>query len=97
MRLLSIGAFARATRLTPKALRLYDELGLLPPALVDPASGYRFYDPAQLERAQLVAWLRRLGMPLPSAGWRQPSSQGWAPRPRPAGRRGSAPSAQGAG
>ena len=64
MRLLSIGAFAHATRLSPKALRLYDELGLLPPALVDPDSGYRFYDPAQLERARLVAWLRRLGMPL---------------------------------
>ena len=64
MRLLSIGAFAHATRLSPKALRLYDELGLLPPAFVDPASGYRFYDPAQLERARLVAWLRRLGMPL---------------------------------
>jgi PPM family protein phosphatase len=62
--LLSIGAFATATRLSPKALRLYDELGLLPPAFVDPASGYRFYDPAQLERARLVAWLRRLGMPL---------------------------------
>jgi len=30
VRLLPIGAFARATRLTPKALRLYDELGLLP-------------------------------------------------------------------
>ena len=55
MRLLSIGAFARATRLTPKALRLYDELGLLPPAFVDQASGYRFYDPAQLERARLAA------------------------------------------
>jgi PPM family protein phosphatase len=64
VRLLSIGAFAQATRLSPKALRLYDELGLLPPAFVDPDSGYRFYDPAQLERARLVAWLRRLGMPL---------------------------------
>jgi serine/threonine protein phosphatase PrpC len=64
VRLLSIGAFADATRLSPKALRLYDELGLLPPAFVDPASGYRFYGPAQLERARLVAWLRRLGMPL---------------------------------
>ena len=62
--LLPIGAFARSARLSPKALRLYDELGLLPPAFVDPASGYRFYDPAQLERARLVAWLRRLGMPL---------------------------------
>ena len=64
MRLLTIGAFARASRLSPKALRLYDELGLLRPAEVDPASGYRFYDPAQLERARLVAWLRSLGMPL---------------------------------
>jgi protein phosphatase len=64
VRLLSIGAFAHAARLSPKALRLYDELGLLPPAFVDPDSGYRFYDPAQLERARLVAWLRRLGMPL---------------------------------
>jgi PPM family protein phosphatase len=62
--LLTIGAFARASRLSPKALRLYDELGLLPPAHVDPVTGYRFYDPAQLDRARLVAWLRRLGMPL---------------------------------
>jgi serine/threonine protein phosphatase PrpC len=64
VRLLSIGAFARAARLSPKALRLYDELGLLPPAFVDPDSGYRFYDPDQLDRARLVFWLRRLGMPL---------------------------------
>jgi PPM family protein phosphatase len=62
--LLTIGAFARAAGLSPKALRLYDELGLLPPAQVDPLSGYRFYEPEQLERARLVAWLRRLGMPL---------------------------------
>lgn len=62
--LLTIGAFARACRLSPKALRLYDELGLLTPERVDPHSGYRRYAPAQLERARLVAWLRRLGMPL---------------------------------
>ncbi|MFJ9851187.1 MerR family transcriptional regulator [Streptomyces sp. NPDC101150] len=62
--LLTIGAFARACRLSPKALRLYDDLGLLTPARVDPYNGYRRYAPAQLERAHLVAWLRRLGMPL---------------------------------
>jgi PPM family protein phosphatase len=62
--LLTIGAFARSARLTPKALRLYDELGVLPPAAVDPESGYRLYDPAQLERARLIARLRRIGMPL---------------------------------
>jgi protein phosphatase len=61
---LSIGEFAKASGLTPKALRLYDELGLLPPAHVDPRSGYRTYERHQLERARLVAWLRGLGMPL---------------------------------
>ncbi|WP_262284912.1 MerR family transcriptional regulator [Micromonospora sp. MA102] len=64
MELLTIGAFARAARLTPKALRLYDELGLLPPAAVDPHSGYRYYAPGQLDRARLIAALRRAGMPL---------------------------------
>lgn len=64
MALLSTGEFARASGLSRKALRLYDELGLLTPAQVDPDTGYRFYDPAQLEQARLVAWLRRLGMPL---------------------------------
>lgn len=62
--LLTIGAFARAAGLSPKALRLYDELGLLRPTAVDGESGYRYYDPAQVERARLIAWLRRLGMPL---------------------------------
>jgi protein phosphatase len=64
MELLTIGAFARLSGLTPKALRLYDDLSLLPPARVGPESGYRFYHPAQLAQARLVAWLRRLGMPL---------------------------------
>ena len=60
----TIGEFARMSRLSAKALRRYDELGLLRPALVDPANGYRYYEPAQLETARLVAWLRRIGMPL---------------------------------
>ena len=64
MDLMTSGAFARASGLSRKALRLYDELDLLRPVRVDPDSGYRLYDPAQLEQARLVAWLRRLGMPL---------------------------------
>ncbi len=62
--MLTIGAFAKACRLSPKALRLYDELDLLRPARVDPDTGYRYYAVEQLEQARLVAWLRRLGMPL---------------------------------
>ncbi|MFJ8080978.1 MerR family transcriptional regulator [Streptomyces sp. NPDC096205] len=66
MEMLTIGAFAKVSRLSPKALRLYDELELLRPARVDPDTGYRYYAAGQLERARLVAWLRRLGMPLAS-------------------------------
>ncbi|MBR7830774.1 MerR family transcriptional regulator [Actinospica sp. MGRD01-02] len=64
MSLISIGEFAQASRLSPKALRLYDELGLLVPARVDGCTGYRWYAPGQLERARLVSALRRIGMPL---------------------------------
>jgi DNA-binding transcriptional MerR regulator len=64
MDLMTIGAFAERTRLSAKALRLYDQLGLVPPARIDPASGYRFYSEDQVDGARLVAQLRRLGMPL---------------------------------
>jgi len=62
--LMSIGEFARLSRLSAKALRLYDELGLLPPARVDPDSGYRWYAAGQLDNARLVASLRQIGVPL---------------------------------
>jgi DNA-binding transcriptional MerR regulator len=65
MDLMTIGTFAERTRLRPKALRLYDRLGLLPPVRTDPVSGYRFYSEDQVAGARLVALLRRLGMPLP--------------------------------
>ena len=61
---LSIGEFARRSGLSPKALRLYDEFGLLPPARVDASSGYWFYQPGQLEQARLIAALRQIRMPL---------------------------------
>jgi DNA-binding transcriptional MerR regulator len=62
--LLPIGEFAAASRLSQKALRLYGENGLLPPAWVDPDSGYRYYRHEQLHTATLIALLRRAGMPL---------------------------------
>jgi DNA-binding transcriptional MerR regulator len=62
--LMSIGEFAAAGGLSPKALRLYDELGLLPPARVDGSSGYRLYAVGQLEQARLVAAMRQLQIPL---------------------------------
>ncbi len=61
---MSIGEFGRLSRLSAKALRLYDELGLLPPAHVDPDSGYRWYAAGQLDNARLVVSLRQIGVPL---------------------------------
>ena len=61
---MSIGEFARRSRLSPKALRIYDDLGLLAPERVDEFSGYRFYGEGQLDRARLIAALRQLDVPL---------------------------------
>jgi DNA-binding transcriptional MerR regulator len=62
--LLTIGGFASATRLSLKALRLYDQLGLLAPRYVDPDSGYRFYHPDQVRAARLIRSMRQMEMPL---------------------------------
>lgn len=61
---MSIGEFAAEAGLTPKALRLYDEMGLVRPATVEETNGYRWYEPTQVEGARLVAQLRLVGMPL---------------------------------
>ena len=62
--LLPIGRFARLTGLTVKALRYYDELGLLRPATVAGDTGYRLYSSAQVGRADAIRTLRRLEVPL---------------------------------
>jgi DNA-binding transcriptional MerR regulator len=64
MQLLSIGRFSRLTGLGVKALRHYDEIGLLPPEAVDEATGYRFYGARQLTAAEAIHRLRRLELPL---------------------------------
>lgn len=70
----SIGEMARDSGLGVSALRFYDRAGVLVPAWVDPVSGYRWYEPGQLDEARLLARLRRAGMPLADvrlvlAGW----------------------------
>lgn len=60
----SIGEFSQMTRLSTKALRLYDEKGLLKPAHVDSATGYRYYELGQANRAEAVRILRSVDMPL---------------------------------
>jgi DNA-binding transcriptional MerR regulator len=62
--LLPIGAFAAASRLSLKALRLYAQLGILVPSYVDPDSSYRYYHADQLGQARLIRTLRQIDMPL---------------------------------
>ncbi|MFP5349341.1 MAG: MerR family transcriptional regulator [Gammaproteobacteria bacterium] len=63
-----IGRFSNACRLSIKALRHYDEQGMLKPAYVDPDTGYRYYRPEQARDAVLIAMLRSLDIPLPAIG-----------------------------
>jgi len=62
--LVPIGKFSVMTRLSVRALRRYDEIGLLVPAHVDPSSGYRYYTLGQANRAEAVRILRSVEMPL---------------------------------
>ena len=62
--LFPIGAFANLTRLSFKALRLYDQLGILQPHHIDPQSGYRYYGPDQLASARMIRVMREMDMPL---------------------------------
>jgi DNA-binding transcriptional MerR regulator len=64
--LLPIGSFARRCRLSVKALRHYDELGLLRPARIDVTTGYRYYDRRQAPAAIAIALLRSLDVALPA-------------------------------
>lgn len=60
----SIGDFARHGRVSVRMLRHYDAVGLLRPAHVDPFSGYRSYQAAQLARLNRVIALKELGFTL---------------------------------
>ncbi|WP_043265244.1 MerR family transcriptional regulator [Streptomyces sp. CT34] len=62
--LLSIGAFGRRVGLAPSALRFYDDCGVLRPARVDAATGYRRYAAGQVARAVRLRQLRAAGLPL---------------------------------
>lgn len=63
-RRLTIGAFAAATQLTAKALRLYDEQGLLRPSATDASTGYRYYRVEQVATGRLIRALREMNLSL---------------------------------
>jgi DNA-binding transcriptional MerR regulator/effector-binding domain-containing protein len=61
---LPVGEFSRMTHLSVKTLRHYHQVGLLDPARVDESTGYRYYSPDQVPRAQVIRRLRDLDMPV---------------------------------
>ena len=62
--MLRIGDFSRLARVTIKALRYYDELGLLKPARIDSSTGYRYYSADQLPRLHRIIALKDMGLSL---------------------------------
>lgn len=61
--MLTIGDFSRLSRVTPRMLRHYDELGLLHPEAVG-ENGYRYYRQEQLADLVRIQWLKDYGFPL---------------------------------
>lgn len=62
--LLRIGEVARLFNLSVGTLRHYEQLGLLEPAHIDHASGYRYYGARQLSTLNTISNLRVLDLPL---------------------------------
>lgn len=63
-KLYRIGMFAGMNHVTVKALRHYDDLGLLKPVHVDEESGYRYYTAGQLPVIHQILVLRNMGFSL---------------------------------
>lgn len=64
MQLFSIGEVAKMFHLSVSSLRHYENVGLITPEHVDPASGYRYYSVRQFEALNTIRYLRALDMPL---------------------------------
>jgi effector-binding domain-containing protein len=66
--MIRIGDFSKLSRVSIKALRLYDEMGLLKPVEVDRFTGYRYYEFDQLPRLYRILALKDLGFSLEEIG-----------------------------
>lgn len=59
-----IGDFSKLSRITVKALRYYDTLGILKPDTIDEENGYRYYETDQLFRASEIVQYKEMGLSL---------------------------------
>ncbi len=63
LRLMTIGQLARQSNLTPRAIRYYEEVGLIQPP-VRTESNYRLFDSESAERLRFISKCRALGFSL---------------------------------
>lgn len=93
---MTIGEFSQRSGLSPKVLRTYAEVGVLVPATIDEASGYRYYAPISSTTPRSSACFVELASRLPRSAaslprrQRTPSPGGsgrWSPRSSPVARR----------
>ena len=60
--MLRIGEFSKLAKISIKALRYYDKIGLLKPAMIDSATQYRYYTPEQLQTVRLISMYKEAGL-----------------------------------
>ncbi len=60
-----IGQFSQMTKVTIKALRFYEEEGLIKPSFIEPATGYRYFDSSLLPRVHKIVSLKQSGFSIP--------------------------------
>jgi DNA-binding transcriptional MerR regulator len=61
--MLTIKQISQLAHVTPRTLRYYDQIGLLPPEDIG-ENGYRYYSDASLLKLQQILFYRELDMPL---------------------------------
>ena len=59
-----IGDFSQISRVSRRMLYYYEEVGLLLPAHIDEATGYRYYSASQIPRLNQILALKKLGLTL---------------------------------
>lgn len=62
--MLRIGEFSTICQVSVKTLHHYDKIGLLTPAEVDHVTGYRYYQPEQIDTMNYIQRLKRYGFSL---------------------------------
>lgn len=59
-----IGLFSQITKTTIKALRYYDEVGLLKPSIINKENNYRYYTTKQLYTLHKILCLKQMGFSI---------------------------------